>query len=314
MRDYLNDKSALPIPWVHSPFFESLISTSDYTNSENEVLRKYNKDGYLIIDLNLEHSDIDSVVSDMYRSLGVSGTLYHADHFQYSESKRLFELWKQSKSVAELCVNAKVLKVLNLLYGKDPIPFSTINFFKGSNQPLHSDIIHFHSTPPLWMCGVWVALEDVDERNGTLKIIPGSHTWGQWEYDELGYPHPDTIENGEEVNYREYENFLVQLVHQKKVKPLHVSLKKGQALIWAANLLHGGCNVKGVTDLNKTRLTQAQHYLFKGCDNYYHPMFTQKYKGTYASKWCSDENNIQTFLRDGEVKVFNKIIKLKDIK
>jgi hypothetical protein len=209
-------------------------------------------------------------------------------------------------------MHKKVLDTLKLLYEKKPYPFSTINFFKGSNQPLHSDIIHFHTRPPLWMAGVWVALEDVDESNGTLKIIPKSHRWGEWEYDELGLPHPDEIENGEEVNYREYENFLVQLVEHKKGQPFHAKLKKGQALIWAANLLHGGCNIEGVTDFNKTRLTQAQHYFFKGCDEYYHPMFTQKYSGSYASKWCSDDNNIETFLESGEVDMFGKTIKLEE--
>jgi hypothetical protein len=159
------------------------------------------------------------------------------------------------------------------------------------------------------MCGVWVAFEDVNETNGSLKIVPGSHKWGIWEYDELNLPHPDDIENGEEENYRAYEDFLIQLCKVKKEKPYIAQLKKGQALIWSANLLHGGSNVEGVTDLNKTRLTQAQHYFFKGCDKYYHPMFTKKYKGQYALKWCNDTNNIKSYLKTGEVSIFGKKLK-----
>ena len=82
----------------------------------------------------------------------------------------------------------------------------TISFIKGSNQPLHSDIIHFHSVPALWMAGVWVALEDVDESNGTLRIVPGSHKWPLYEYHNLNLTHPDQLQNGEEINYRQYEN------------------------------------------------------------------------------------------------------------
>jgi hypothetical protein len=301
MKDYFIDKKALPIPWIHSPFFYSLLEQKDYSITEKKRLTKYHTDGYIIIDLELTDKEIKPIVSDMYAALESQNTVYHADHYQYTESKRIFEMWKSSRAAAELCMNKKVLKVLEFLYDKEPYPFSTINFFKGSNQPLHSDIIHFHCRPPLWMCGVWIALEDVNESNGTLKIIPGSHQWGEWEYDELGLSHPDDIENGEEVNYKEYEDFLVQLVKCKKGKPFHVSLKKGQALVWAANLLHGGCNVKGVTDFNSTRLTQAQHYFFKGCNEYYHPMFTQKYKGLYANKWCSDNNNIKTYLDTGKI-------------
>ena len=77
---------------------------------------------------------------------------------------------------------------------------------------------------------------------------------------------------------------------------MFVKLKKDHYLIWAVNMLHGGCNVEGVTDFNKTRLTQANHYFFKGCDKHYHPMFSRPLEGKYANKWCNDDNNIKTFL------------------
>ena len=79
---------------------------------------------------------------------------------------------------------------MNYFIEKNHISFSTINFFKGYvNQPLHSDIIHFHTIPQLWMVGVWIALEDVNEANGSLKIIPKSHKWGIYDYDSLNLSH-----------------------------------------------------------------------------------------------------------------------------
>ena len=215
----------------------------------------------------------------------------------FRSSKRIFEHWRKSKSIAELTVHPKILDTLSFLYDKEPFPFSTINFIKGSNQPLHSDIIHFHTIPALWMVGVWVALEDVDETNGSLSIVPGSHKWPLYEYHNLNLPHPDKIKNGEAVNYVKYEQFLIDLVKAKKAEKYTVKLKKGQALIWAANILHGGCNVEGVTDFTKTCLTQANHYFFKGCSKHYHPMFSRPLEGQYAIKWCNDENNIKTFLQ-----------------
>ena len=73
------------------------------------------------------------------------------------------QLWKKSASIKDLALNARIQDTLELLYGKKPFPFSTINFLKGSEQPMHSDSIHFHCVPNLWMAGVWVALEDVDD-------------------------------------------------------------------------------------------------------------------------------------------------------
>jgi ectoine hydroxylase-related dioxygenase (phytanoyl-CoA dioxygenase family) len=235
----------------------------------------------------------------MYSSLENNDTKYHADHFTYTDSKRIFEHWRKSKSIADLTIHPEILNMLQFLYNKEPFPFSTINFIKGSNQPLHSDIIHFHTVPALWMVGVWVALEDVGEFNGTLRIVPGSHKWNLYEYHNLNLPHPDEIENGEAENYKIYENFLIDLVKVKKATPINVNLKKGQALIWAANMLHGGCNTPGVTDFNKTRLTQANHYFFKGCKQHYHPMFSRPFEGKYAKKWCNDQKNIKTYIEKG---------------
>lgn len=299
-KNYFEQKNLLNIPWIESPFFYDLLGNSELSDKDKEICKHYYEEGYVIIDLELENSVINDIVSDMYKATTEKDTVYHPDHVTYTESKRIFEEWKKSKPIANLTVHPKVMSVLEMLYNKKPFPFSTINFIKGSNQPLHSDIIHFHSVPSLWMAGVWVALEDVDEKNGTLQIVPKSHKWPIIEYDTLNLPHPDEIENGEAENYLEYENFIEDLVTTMNGTKISVPLKKGQALIWAANMLHGGCNVEGITDFNKTRLTQANHYFFEGCQEYYCPMFSNKNKGIYAKKWCDENKNIKTFLNSLE--------------
>ena len=287
---------SLDIPWIESPFFYDLLEQSNLTEKQKENCIFYHENGYLIVDLELEDETISEIVKDTYTALENENTKYHADHFQYTESKRVFEHWKKSRAIAEITIHPAINNTLQYLYGKEPFPFSTINFIKGSNQPLHSDTIHFHTIPHLWMVGVWIAFEDVDETNGSLRIIPGSHKWPVYEYHNLNLPHPDEIPDGEATNYRVYEDFLVKLVKAKGASEKIVKLKKGEALIWAANMLHGGCNVEGVTDLNKTRLTQANHYFFKGCSKHYHPMFSRPLENIYAEKWCNDNNNIKTYL------------------
>ena len=197
-----------------------------------------------------------------------------------------------SDNIKNLCLNPKLIKTLEFLYNKEAFPFSTINFIKGSNQPLHSDVIHFHTMPQLWMSGVWVALEDTTTENGTLNIVPGSHKWSVYDYQSLGLPHPDDYEDGEKNNYRIYEDLIKSLVEAHKVDVVPVPLKKGQALIWSANLLHGGMKI---VDENSTRLTQAIHYFYKDCKRYYHPMFSNIYEGNYAKKWCDEQSNIKTY-------------------
>ena len=74
-----------------------------------------------------------------------------------------------------LATAPKVLALLDELYGREPLPFQTLNFRRGTQQAPHSDALHFSTIPAGFMCGVWVALEDMDMDNGPLVYYPGSH-------------------------------------------------------------------------------------------------------------------------------------------
>ena len=136
MNNFKPSNDSLDIPWIESPFFNQLLEKSDLTDKQKEDCKFYNENGYLIIDLELTDDEITPVVNDMYSALNNENTTFHADHFQYTESKRIFEHWRKSKPIANLTMNSKILETLSFLYGKEPFPFSTINFIKGSNQPL----------------------------------------------------------------------------------------------------------------------------------------------------------------------------------
>ncbi len=287
-----NTKNSTSLPWVESPFFYQILETLDLSDNQKKMAIKFHEDGYLILDLELSDDLIKSIVDDMEIALTRENKKLQAEFYTYSNSPRLFEEWRHSSHIKDLCLNEKITSTLEFLYDRETFPFSTINFFIGSNQPLHSDAVHFHSIPSLWMSGVWVALEDTNEENGTLSIVPGSHRWPIYDYETLNLPHPDEQENGEEKNYRIYEDFVRQLIKSKNSKITPVSLKKGECLIWAANLLHGGTPI---TNEKSTRLTQAIHYFYKGCNRYYHPMFSRVTKGIFADKWCNENNNIKTY-------------------
>jgi hypothetical protein len=283
MKQLFTDKDALNVPWIESPFFYEILKNQNLTIEQREQAIQFHELGYIILDLDVSDEFLDNVVVEMYDAIKRDTVTKQAEFYTYSDSPRIFEEWRNSDSIREL-----------FLYNKEAFPFSTINFIKGSNQPLHSDGIHFHTIPQLWMSGVWVALEDTTLTNGTLNIVPGSHKWPVFDYNSLKLPHPDSIDDGEKENYRVYEEFISKLVEANNAEIKPVPLKKGQALIWAANLLHGGMKI---VDENSTRLTQAIHYFYKDCTKYYHPMFSKPYEGIYANKWCNEETNIKTYVK-----------------
>ncbi len=186
---------------------------------------------------------------------------------------RIQDAWRDLPEVRQVACNPTILQLLSDLYGRPAFPFQTLNFPVGTQQHFHSDSVHFSSWPERFMAGVWVALEDIDADNGPLIYYPGSHTLPIYTNEQLGL-NPDFLGNPSS----HYGNFLKtweQIVEILNLKPLQFHAKKGQALIWAANLLHGGA---AQNDLGRTRYSQVTHYYFQGCC-YYTPIHSVPFLG-----------------------------------
>ena len=108
----------------------------------------YENDGYLIYDF---------AFSDQLLSEAAEITASIPPQFVRTQ-----DLWRISPAVKSIGISAPVLDLLERLYGRRPFPFQTLNFRVGTQQATHADSIHFASLPENFMCGVWVALEDID--------------------------------------------------------------------------------------------------------------------------------------------------------
>ena len=73
----------------------------------------------------------------------------------------------------------------------------------------------------------------------------------------------------------------------KKLKTETLQCKRGHALIWASNLLHGGIEIK---DTSRSRYSHVTHYYFEGCDKYYSPLFSESWKGEFSEKDLTNKN------------------------
>lgn len=73
-----------------------------------------------------------------------------------------------------------VLDAVESLLGPDLLAFLLMFIYKPpgvseSVHPFHQDAAYFPFQPQRLCCGVWIPLDPVDEANGTLTIVPGSH-------------------------------------------------------------------------------------------------------------------------------------------
>lgn len=285
MKNYKYESSSMNWPWCESPFFYDLLNKQNLSDSERDLVTQYHEEGYCIIDLGLSQTDLFNMRQEIDRINNSDTVKLQDSGYHYSKGKRIFEAWKSSDLLKSLSLNSKILDILNLFYQKKPIPFQTITFNYGSNQPLHSDTIHFHSLPHRWLVGAWVALEDMDENNGSLIYVPKSHKLPVFDFYDLNVATPKFGEQFEA--YSEYENFMAQLIDSKKLEKRILKCKAGSVLIWAANLVHGGDIIR---DTNRSRYSQVTHYYFDGCDKYYAPMFSEAWKGSFSEKNLKEKN------------------------
>ena len=182
-------------------------------------------------------------------------------------------------SVRQIAGNAEVQALLSKIYGRQAFPFQTLNFSVGTQQPVHSDDVHFSSYPKGFMCGVWVALEDIHPDAGPLAFYPRSHRLENVDGIGMG-EHPLEHPNAQPAEFAGGTQKAVQKLWDTSLKDRDIPLqhflgKKGQALIWVYNLLHGGALRK---DIQRTRWSQVTHYYFEGCD-YYTPLLSEYQSG-----------------------------------
>lgn len=266
------------LPWVESPFFYEILKKKKISKFLKNLAINYHEKGYVIINLKLSDKFINKIISDIDNKLNEGNVKKNPSIYHYNESPRIVEAWKFSPEISILANNKKIINLLKFFYNKKPLPISTINFIKGTEQPMHSDYMHFASTPERFLAGAWIALESTNKFNGPLTVVPKSHLLPITDFNMLNCKKPDSITSLEK-NYRVYESFVKKIITTNKLNLKQIHIPKGYAIIWAANLLHGGSKMLK----NKlTRKSQVIHYHFSGCKKYYNPGFSVPEDGIYA--------------------------------
>ncbi|MBB5414119.1 phytanoyl-CoA dioxygenase family protein [Paraburkholderia atlantica] len=254
------------VPDVESPFFDELFAQKGAPDSVLRVAKQLREKGFAIIDF--PDPEFDARAE---RIKAKFHERFDFDHWRdelwhKNDGLRIQDAWESDEDVQAIAANPGILDLLSQLYGRRAIPFQTLNFPVGTQQPIHNDAIHFSCVPERFMCGVWLALEDIDGSNGALEYYPGSHKFPTYVNEHMGACSSTQLKPT--AHYVQYLNLWQKLIQTAGIAPETFHAKKGQALIWASNLLHGGSKQ---TDPARTRWSQVTHYYFENCV-YYTPV------------------------------------------
>lgn len=257
-----------PAPWLDRPDAEAEIArrlaAGEIDEADAELCRKWARDGYLILEGFYPEALLDETWA-AYEAAIAAGEVTPPQEPLFDRDTRPGRLLNPHFSVPAVDAmlhEPRMGRIVSLLLGALAQPFQTIIGHKSSQQLEHSDSIHMTTYPLGYLAANWVAFENVDPNSGPLVYYPGSHRLPYLLSGELGIP--PSSDNA--AYHRLYEPAVQRLINKHGLEPQHFLAKKGDVLLWHANLLHGGSKVLDVT---VTRKALVCHFFAQGAVCYH---------------------------------------------
>ncbi len=162
-------------------------------------------------------------------------------------------------------LDARLAAVFRQLLGAEPLAVQTMLYFKpaGSRgQALHQDQFYLRVQPGTCIAA-WMALDDCDEENGCLQVVPGSHA-----LPVLCPVDADTSQSFTDVT--------VPL--SADMQPAPVIMRAGDVFFFNGQLIHGSYPNRSA---DRFRRALIGHYIDGDAEqvaSYYHPVL--RFDGT----------------------------------
>lgn len=245
------DFAGLPAPETGAMNVEKLRSCRLFKKLEGaakQSLLQFADNGYAVIRSYLPEQQVDAVNREIDGLLQRKKISFNASH------KLMFAI-HHSPLLRNIGNDEQLRELLSCLMGGPAALFSSINFLMGSEQSTHSDSIHMTTYPLGGLLGVWFALEDITEENGPLHYFPQSHLLPY--YLNRDYGNEGSFFFLGKKSYTNYENMIAEKIRDQKLDKIRFLAKKGDMLIWHANLFHGG---DPHLNKQKTRKSMVLHY------------------------------------------------------
>ena len=157
------------------------------------------------------------------------------------------------KRAGEIAFPPVVARFLEQVYERPPVVFQSMTMRKGTEESLHTDTGPLSLTEPMSLTASWLALEDIRPDSGPLQFIPGSHRLPEVLNNGVTKAH-----NGDMGAYHTVLQTYLKLAAERGMPTEHFHAKKGDVLIWAADLMHGGAKI---VNQAATRLSLVCHYM-----------------------------------------------------
>lgn len=240
-------------PWLDQYASSEVLPEHDFfkqmSPEHQKALLDWSTNGYAVLENYLSEEDVDSI-NDSIDHIIEEGN----PNWRSGKKKLMFAI-NQDEKLRATAAPQRLNDLMSMLLGKKAKLFQSINFIEGSEQKAHSDSIHMTTFPLGYLTAIWIALEDIEIDQGALFYYPGSH--------QLPYVLNDDFDHGGNFfflgknTHKAYEGAIQTVINDHQLERKTFKAKKGDALIWHANLLHGGLPI---TREGATRKSMVMHF------------------------------------------------------
>lgn len=262
---------------------EGKLQIGQITERQAEKLTFWINNGYVILENAIPPALVDRAALDLDRAYagGFQGLKFEChsvapDHIPWRPEinphpAKALDIHHFSPAVRDLMFADAIAEFLGLIFEAKAFASQTLGFLRGSAQEGHQDSAYVAYTIPRQFAATWAALEDVTIGAGELFYYPGSHRFEEFIYrDHYKSVHEAQRMSGESIAREQVERHVHSLEEraaQRGIPKMPFAAKKGDVLVWHADLVHGGNPVSRIT----TRKSIVTHY----CPKHLSPLFSE---------------------------------------
>lgn len=252
---------------------ERRVRSGRISSEDQPLYRHFIERGFVILQRAVPDDVISRLLADLEHAwrtgegrfmLDILGE-YKALHPSLRDTKyKLLDLYVVSEAARCASFSPVIVKFLEGIFDEPCLAFQSLSFERGTEQAMHQDTAYVVVEEPMKLAASWVALEDIQPGTGELEYYEGSHKLGDFSFG-ASRKHWEPGIDGPEVHMR----FLQHLQEESTRRGLKRSRflpKRGDVLIWAADLAHGG---SAITDPTPTRRSLVTHYCPRSVSPHY---------------------------------------------
>jgi hypothetical protein len=229
-------------------------------------LENFERDGFIVIEGAASEADLDGFESEISKAfrdghehliaqVSGDGTPRRVTDQTPRHGARIVDSFAVIPAALDLFSSPRLVRFLGTVLDDKPMLFQSLSFDTGSQQGLHQDTAYVVVDRPLELAACWIALEDVQPGSGELQYMVGSHRLPDFDFGG-SKKHWNADEDGHE-KHNEWARWIISEGGRRQLPVQRFMAKRGDILIWHADLAHGG---SPITNASLTRKSLVGHF------------------------------------------------------